>query len=113
MRDFRQPSSTFNAYDPGGASGSLEDLLLAADLGLNEVRAVTARFRHGVTALPNLHQDTWRTANDLQDSRQRVLLAPKVRVDALHLFDFGFEVRHLVWIELSRQLGFIDWRENS
>lgn len=185
MRDFRQPSSTFNAYDPGaapaspdistparaaavqleneirrdtletgafiapdgrillrrtgrpnrvsylpdelvglqgatfthnhprGASFSLDDLLLAADLQLHEVRAVTTRFRHGAAALPNLHEDAWRTAYDLEGLRQRARLAPEVRVDALHLFDFGVEVRHLVWVELSHQLGFTYWRENS
>lgn len=105
--------TTFTHNHPGGASFSLEDLLLAADLQLHEVRAVTARFRHGAAALPELHQDTWRTAYDLEYSRQRMRLAPQVRADALHLFDFGVEVRHLVWVELSRQLGFIYWRENS
>lgn len=104
---------TFTHNHPGAASFSLEDLLLAADLQLHEVRVVTARFRHGAAALPNLHQDQWRTAYDLEYSRQRVRLAPQVRADALHLLDFGFEVRHLVWVELSRQLGFIYWRENS
>lgn len=105
--------TTFTHNHPGGASFSLEDLLLAADLQLHEVRVVTARFRHGAAALPNLHQDSWRTAYDLEDLRQRARLAPEVRVDALHLFDFGVEVRHLVWVELSRQLGFTYWRENS
>lgn len=107
------PGATFTHNHPGGGSFSLEDILVAAELGLQEIRVVTPRFRHGAAGLPNLQREAWRTAYDLQQTRLMALLASKVKLDALHPFDFGFEVRHRVWVHLSRQFGFIYWRENS
>jgi hypothetical protein len=107
--------ATFTHNHPGGLSFSLEDIVLAWELRLTEVRVVTSRFRHLAFAflagVPD--EKELQAAYDLEQRRLVAQTRLKVTVGELHPADFGTEVHHLIWLRLSRQYGFTYSRENS
>ncbi len=107
--------ATFTHNHPGGLSFSLEDIVLAWELRLTEVRVVTTRFRHLAFAFTSVAPDEkeLHAAYDLDQRRLVAQTRHKVIVEELHPADFGTEVQHLTWVRLSRKYDFTYLRENS
>ena len=107
--------ATFTHNHPGGVGFSVEDIVLAGELQLTEVRVVTTRFRHLAFAFTSVAPDEkeLQAAYDLEQRRLVAKTRLKVTVGELHPADFGTEVHHLIWFRLSRQYGFTYSRENS
>ena len=105
--------TTFTHNHPGGSPFSFEDVLLASEYGLLEMRVVDSRFRHITNALPLLSEKSLRRAYDLQMRRISHTVEQAVRMGHLHPADFNAELLHLVWIKLARQFGFQYRRERS
>lgn len=105
--------ATFSHNHPGGSAFSLEDMLLATEYELLELRAVDSRFRHIANALPQINEKIWRRAYHLQMQKIRPPVEQAVRMGHLHPADANAETLHLVWFKLSNQFGFQYTRERS
>lgn len=103
---------TFSHNHPRGASFSLGDVVMAAEYGLKELRAVTDTFRHSMAG-------RWPSADELSTvygeeyPKAENEAREMVRMGELHRLNFGFEVYHRVWARVAARLGLIYRREKS
>jgi hypothetical protein len=109
----RAKGMTFTHNHPLGIGPSLEDLLLAAEFELIEMRVVTARHRHGVTRLFRTMVPHLPTGFATVEAGAKIAVTDDVRRGVVHYRDFGPEVRHRTLSRLSSNLGFDYWRQES
>lgn len=104
---------TFTHNHPGGVGPSLEDLLLAAEFELLELRVVTTRYRYGVTMLGRVMLS--QLAGGFATAEAGAIIAVKddVRRGVVNYRDFEPEIRHRTLARLASHLGFNYWRQES
>lgn len=105
--------TTFSHNHPGGSAFSIDDILLASEFDLLEVRAVDSRFRHIANTLPKLSEKLLSRAYDLQMNKIHPIVGQAVRMGQLHPADANAERLHLVWSKLALHFGFQYRRERS
>ncbi|UZR29072.1 structural protein [Methylococcus mesophilus] len=104
--------STFTHNHPGGASFSLNDVQMAAEYSLQELRAVTSLFRHSMSG-------QWPAADVLDRAFAEELVKAKnavhdlVITNQLHTSLKGLEIQHLAWVGVANRFGLIYRREKS
>ena len=104
----------FTHNHPLDTSFSVQDVLLAAEAGMKELRAVGPRLRYsfagldGITDLGQLEADIRRI---IQQVNQQ--LSDAVKTTQLHIFDMNAYGSHLVWLRVAAELGLTYRREVS
>lgn len=106
--------ATFTHNHPGGLGPSLEDVVLAAQYSMREMRVVTAKERYVVTFRKGaagavlieaaFHAEEPGALTSTRDDVRKGVLSPS---------DFKTEARHRTWGRVANRLGLDYWRESS
>lgn len=108
--------ATFTHNHPGGAPPSLEDVLIAAEYRLGELRAVTSTLRF---YLQPHRMSGWPTPGEIErlywsnEGAAIKQVSAEVVSGNLDLRYFGFEVRHRLWQKISKASGLVYQVEKS
>ncbi|HSV81383.1 MAG TPA: hypothetical protein VLK85_19480, partial [Ramlibacter sp.] len=76
--------TTFVHNHPGRAGPSVDDVVLAAEFGLHELRVVTDLFRYAVMGMTNVSIDNIQAAYHEMESKLAAQLREQVRLGSLH-----------------------------
>lgn len=101
----------FTHNHPRDSGPSVEDVVLAAQFGIAELRVVTRRHRHAVWQLHSVPVVPLPVEYDDAEQALKLLLRHDVIQNKLHPADFGIEVRHRAWQRVSQKLSFTYRRE--
>ncbi len=105
--------STFTHNHLGANSFSVEDVVLASEFELEELRVVTPGHRYGMRGFRVLCPAAWHALFDAATAKAMRPMAEDVRLGLLNRQDFGAEVLHLAWQIVAHTLDLHYWRERS
>ena len=105
------PGATFTHNHPNGTGPSVEDVELAIEFQMAELRVVTARHRYVVRRLDGVKAHDVRAAFQAEVVKVERRLLDEVRRSLVHPTDFPAELVHRTWHAIAPSLRFEYRRE--